>query len=446
MLPKPTTKIFSLPLNGRSLRSLALHNSRWLALAADGAGLAIAATVCHDARRSNGWERQLRDVFVAGVGQTPITKDPQSRGRHLGAAAVKAALADAEIEPGRIGALYVGNMLSGVLAHQQQLGGLIADYTGLTGIEAVTIEAACASGGAALRVAYQAVAGGMHDAVAVCGVERMTHVERDEVTRALATAADWELEGVCGESFLSLNATLMRAYMDKYGVTAERFAPFAITAHRNALTNPNALLHKPLDMETYLASRVVADPIRLFDVSPVCNGASAVILAAPHVVASLLKAGKVRIAGSALSTAPLALARRADPLDLTAVTSSTQQAMKQAGVGHDDIDLFEPHDAYTIMTALTLEAAGFAGAGAGLDYADSARIGLRGELPLATFGGLKARGHPVGASGCYQVVEAFLQLTQRAGANQVQDAAVALVQNIGGTGATVVTHVLTRES
>jgi len=391
----------------------------------------------------------LRDVFIAGVGQTPITKDPQCRGRYLGAAAVKAAIADAGLEPSRIGALYVGNMLSGILAQQQQLGGLIADYTGLAGIEAVTIEAACASGGAAVRVAYQAVAGGIHDAVAVCGVERMTHVERDAVTRALATAADWELEGVCGESFLSLNATLMRAYMDKYGVTAERFAPFAITAHRNALTNPNALLHKALDLETYMNSRIVADPIRLFDVSPVCNGASAVILAAPHVAAELANGPRngprVRVAGSALATAPLALARRTDPLDLTAVSSSTQQAMKQAGVGHDDIDLFELHDAYTIMTALTLEAAGFARAGTGLDFADGVRIGLRGELPLATFGGLKARGHPVGASGCYQVAEAFLQLTERADANQVPDAGVALVQNIGGTGATVVSHVLTRE-
>jgi acetyl-CoA C-acetyltransferase len=384
-------------------------------------------------------------VFIAGVGQTAVTKDAERRGRYLGAAAVEAALADAGVERERIGALYVGNMLSGILAQQQQLGGLIADYTGLDGIEAVTVEAACASGGAAVRVAYQAVAGGMHDAVAVCGIERMTHVDRDAVTRALATAADWELEGVCGESFLSLNANLMRMYMDKYEVAADRFAPFAITAHQNALTNPNALLHKPLDLETYLASRVVTEPIRLFDVSPVCNGASAVILAAAHVAARLPSRGRVRIAGSALATAPLALARRRDPLELTAVTSSTRAAMKQAGVSHDDIDVFEPHDAYTIMTALTLEGAGFARPGAGLEYADSARIGLRGELPLATFGGLKARGHPVGASGCYQIVEAFLQLAERAGPNQVPDAGVALVQNIGGTGATVVTHVLTRE-
>jgi acetyl-CoA C-acetyltransferase len=389
-------------------------------------------------------ERNLRDVFIAGAGQTAVSKDTQTRGRYLGAAALGEAVRDAGIEPDRIGALYVGNMLSGILSHQQQLGALLADHAGFAGIEAITVEAACASGGAALRLGVQAVAGGSYDAVAVCGVERMTHVERGVVTRALATAADWELEGVCGESFLSLNASLMRAYMQRYGVAAERFAPFAVTAHRNALTNPNALLHKPLDLEMYLAARIVAEPIRLFDVSPICNGAAAVVLVAPHVAAR--HKARVRVAGSALATAPLALARRADVLDLTAVTSSTRQAMTQAGIDHDDIDLFEPHDAYTIMTALTLEAAGFAKPGAALDYADTARIGLQGELPLATFGGLKARGHPVGASGCYQTVEAYLQLAGRAGANQVQGAAVALVQNIGGTGATVVSHVLARDS
>jgi len=391
------------------------------------------------------WRRGLREVFIAGVGQTPVNKQHDVRGRYLGATAVKAALGDAGIEPSAVGALFIGNMLSGILANQQQLGGLIADYTGLNGIEAVTIEAACASGGAAARMGYLAVAGGAYDVVVVCGVERMTHVERDTVTRALATAADWELEGVCGESFLSLNATLMQCYMDAHGVESERFAPFAITAHRNALTNPNALFHKPLDLEHYVASRLVAAPIRLFDVSPICNGSAALVLVAGDAAAALPRGARIRIAGSALATAPLALARRPDPLRLTAVERSTQQAMRQAGIVHADVDLFEPHDAYTIMTALTLEAAGFAAPGGGLDFADEARIGLCGELPLTTFGGLKARGHPVGASGCYQLAEAFLQLTERAGPNQVPGAGIALVQNVGGTGATVVTHVLARD-
>jgi acetyl-CoA C-acetyltransferase len=236
----------------------------------------------------------------------------------------------------------------------------------------------------------------------------------------------------------------MRAYMEKYGVAPERFAPFAINAHRNALTNPAALLHKRVDLPTYCAARMVFDPIRLFDVSPVCNGAAAVVLVAPHVARELARQPTIRIAGSSLATAPLAASRRSDPLDLTAVTQSTHKALAQAGVEHRDVDLFEPHDAYTIMTALTLEAAGFAPPGRGLEFADVDRIGLDGELPLTTFGGLKARGHPVGATGCYQLVEAYLQLAERAGPNQVANARIALTQNIGGTGATVVSHVLER--
>src|SRR5690606_24483815 len=163
-----------------------------------------------------------------------------------------------------------------------------------------------------------AVGGGAHELVVVCGVERMTHVDHDTVTRALATAADAELEGSKGESFLSLNARLMRAYIDRYGVEPERFAPFAIVAHRNAMANPNALLHKPIDLQGYLESRVIVDPIRLFDASPVCNGAAAVVLASADALARLGKrtGPKIEIVGSASATASLALARRADPLHL----------------------------------------------------------------------------------------------------------------------------------
>jgi acetyl-CoA C-acetyltransferase len=189
---------------------------------------------------------------------------------------------------------------------------------------------------------------------------------------------------------------------------------------------------------------LVADPIRLFDVSPICNGSAALVLASAEVAAHLRHGARIRIAGSASATAPLALARRADPLRLTAVELSTRQVLQQARIERSDVDLFELHDAYTIMTALTLESAGFAAAGEGLDFADENRVGLNGELPISTFGGLKARGHPVGASGCYQLVEAYLQLAAAAGPNQVPDAALALVQNIGGTGATVVSHVLAR--
>ena len=387
----------------------------------------------------------MRDVFVIGVGQTAVHKDGDVRGRYLGAQAVRDALADANLPAAEVRALYVGNMMAGLLARQQQIGGLVADYAGLIGVEAATIEAACASGGAAARMGYLTVAGGAHDAVIACGLERMTHVDHDTVTRALATAADSELEGGGTESFLSLNAKLMRAYMQKHGARAEDFAPFAITAHNNALTNANALLHKTVDLDAYMESRIIVEPVRLFDASPICDGAAALVLASREVAERLqTRRPLVRIAGSAAATASLALARRPDLLHLQAVETSTRAALEQAGVAHRDVDLFELHDAYTIMSVLSLESAGFAAPGTAPKLAHEARLDLTGDLPIATFGGLKARGHPVGATGIYQIVEAYLQLAGLAAANQVRDARVALAQSIGGTGATVVSHVLQR--
>jgi acetyl-CoA C-acetyltransferase len=386
----------------------------------------------------------VREVYIIGVSQAPITRDPAVCGRDLAAAAVREALVDAGIEKERVDALYVGNMTSGLLAAQQQLGGLIADYAELTGIDAVTIEAACASGAAAARMGYLTIAGGMNDIVVVCGLERMTHVDRDTVTRALATAADWELEGARGESFMSLNAQLMRRYMERHGATAYDFAPFSINAHRNALANPNAVFHKHVDLDGYLASRIVIDPIRVFDASPICNGAAALVLASADVARPLGNGARVAISGSAAATAPLALQRRADVLRLDAVEISTREALEQSGARHADVSFFELHDAFTIMAVLSVESAGFADPGTGTRLGTEGRIGIDGDLPLTTMGGLKARGHPVGATGVYQLIEAYLQLTGAAGENQVARAELGLVQNVGGTGATVVTHALRR--
>lgn len=387
----------------------------------------------------------MRDVFIIGIGQTPITRDAGVRGRHLSARAIRDAIAHAGVDKDRVDALFVGNMTAGILGQQTQLGALVADYAGLEGIEAANIEAACASGGAALRIGYTTVAGGMNDLVVVCGLERMSHADRDTVTSALATAADWELEGRRGESFPSLNAQLMRAYMLQYDLQPEQFSPFSILAHANATTNPNALFHKRIGIEDYLASRVINDPIRLYDVSPICNGSAAVVLASADVARSLdPNAPRIQIAASAAATAPLALARRSNILLLEAVTAATRAALSAAGIGHRDIDLFELHDAYTIMSALTLESAGFAEPGTATQLAAEGRFELGGELPISTMGGLKARGHPVGATGVYQAVEAYLQLTGKAGPNQVPNAQTALLQNIGGTASTVVNHILRR--
>jgi acetyl-CoA C-acetyltransferase len=390
----------------------------------------------------------MRKVYVVGVGQVPVSKQGQERGRYMAARAITAALGEARLEPREVTALIVGNMMSGMLAQQQQLGALFADVAGLRGVEAATVEAACGSGAAAARWGYMCVAGGFHDVAVVCGMERMTHAPKETTTASLATAADWELEGCMGESFLSLNATLMSSYMKAWGVGARDFAHFAINAHRNALGNPNALLRKAVDMEAYLASRLVAAPVKLLDAPPICDGAAVIVLATEEVARSAERAGRpmVRVRASAIATDSLALKGRRDVLTLDGAALSSARALEQAGVGRGDIDLFELHDAYTVITALSLEAAGFAERGRGVHFGKDGEIAIDGRLPISTMGGLKARGHPVGATGIYQLVESWLQLAGQAAPNQVQDAEVAMVQNIGGTGATVVTHILGREA
>lgn len=388
----------------------------------------------------------MRDVYLIGIGQTEVNKDADIRGRYLAKSAIEQALGHAGIDKEMIGLLVVGNMMSGILANQQQLGALVADVAGMRGIEAATVEAGCASGASAARWGFMAVAGEIHDAVVVCGLERMTHAPKQDITAALATAADWQLEGIKKQSFISLNARLMRLYMDAYKVEAKDFGHFAINAHRNGFTNPNAFLKKQVDMDMYLNSRVLDDPIKLFDAPPVCDGSAAVILASEAVAKSAHRQGlpMIKITASAIGTDCLALDSRADPLELSGAKISSERAYKQAGIKPADVDIFELHDAYTVITSLSLEAAGFAAKGQGVHFGKDGAIAREGKLPISTMGGLKSRGHPVGATGVYQLVETYMQLTETAGENQVANARLALVQNIGGTGATVVSHVLQR--
>jgi acetyl-CoA C-acetyltransferase len=379
----------------------------------------------------------MRDVVIIGIGQTPVGEHWEKSLRHLAHDAIMAALQDAGIETAD--ALYVGNMLSGQLAGQEHLGALIADFVGLRGIEAMKVEAACASGAAALRVGLMAVASGMQDVVLVCGVEKMTDALSDEVTSGLATAADQEYEVSQGISFVGLNALLMRRYMYEYGVTKEQFAPFTVNAHRNGVNNPYAMFRSPVSESAYARAGMIADPINLLDSSPVCDGAACVVLAP----ASKYRAkAKAQILASAVATDSLAVHDRRDPMTMDAVMLSSQKAYAEARLTPADIHLFEVHDAFSIMAALSLEAAGFAPRGRAVDLARAGEIAIGGRLPIATMGGLKARGHPVGATGVYQIAEVVTQLTGQAGANQVKGATIGMAQNIGGSGATVVTHIL----
>jgi acetyl-CoA C-acetyltransferase len=362
----------------------------------------------------------------------------------MGGAAITAALADAGIPANVPRALYVGNMLSGMLSSQQHLGPLLANAAGMELVESATAEACCGAGGAALRWGYLAVASGAYETVVVAGVEAMTHVETAVATAGLATASHRGKEGGKGATFVSLNGAIMREYMARYGVRHAAFAPFAVTAHANAMTAAHATLKVAVTPESYEGSKVINIPIQLMDASPICDGAAAVVLTScPLIAAGAHGRGPVRIAGSSASTDILAVEDRPDILRLPAVTRATESALALAGLQRSDINIFELHDAYTIMACVSLESAGFAPYGQGTAWAAEGHIGLRGSLPMATFGGLKARGHPVGATGVYQAAEMHRQLTRRAGANQVEGTRTALTQNIGGSGASIFTMALT---
>jgi acetyl-CoA C-acetyltransferase len=379
----------------------------------------------------------MRDVFIVGLGQTPVGEHWELGLRELGAAAIAEALEDARMS---VTALCVGNMLGGSVNGQENLATLLADAAGLLPLEAWKVEAACASGAAAVRAGALAVASGAHDAVVAVGIEKMTDAAPDSVTSALATAADQDYEASHGLSFLALSALMMQRYLHETASTREDFAPFAVSAHQNAATNSRAMFREAITTEAFCRSPLVASPIGVLDAAPVCDGAAAVVLCSKE--ALLAHHRPVRIAAAAVATDTMTLAGRDDILILSSAARSASQAFERAGRAPGDIDFFEAHDAFTIITALSLEACGFARRGEALKLAAKGCFARGGCLPISTFGGLKARGHPVGASGTYQIVEAALQLRGEAGKNQVPRARRALTQSIGGHGSVAVTHLL----
>ena len=382
----------------------------------------------------------MREIAIIGIGQTVIAEHWEKSLRMLAGEAVLAAMADAGRDS--VDGVFVGNMLSGALNHQENLGALITDWVGMRGTEAVKIEAACGSGAAALRAGLMAVSSGEMDSAVVVGVEKMTETVGPQTTAALATAADADWEAAQGVSFVAINALIMRRYLHEYGWKHTDFAAFSINAHANALENPCARLHERITTADYNRARMVADPINLLDASPIGDGAAAVVIV-PAEAARRSGRPLITIAGSASATDSLAVHDRRDPLWLAAAAESARKAYAQAGVGPTDIRVFELHDAFSIMAALSLEACGFAERGQGPRLALDGQIGPQGRVPLATRGGLKARGHPVGATGIYQIVEVVQQLRGEAGATQVPgEPKIGMAQNIGGSGATILTHIL----
>jgi acetyl-CoA C-acetyltransferase len=383
----------------------------------------------------------MREVALLGVGLTAVDEHWDRSVIDLAGEAIRPALEDAGVE--RVDSLIVSNMLAATGGGGQlNLGAQIADWCGLRGIEAYKVEAACGSGGAAFRAGLAAVASGQLDVALIVGVEKMSQTVGSVTTAGLATAADADYEAAHGPSFIALNALIMRRYLHVYGWKHEDFAPFSINAHANAAKNPMARLHHPITVEDYQRARMICDPISLLDSSPIGDGAAAIVLGPATALGVGGRRKRVTVVGSAAATDSLAIHDRKQALRLEAAERSSRQAYGQAGLGPQDIDLFELHDAFSIMAALSLEACGFAEPGLGPRLGLDGAILPAGRLPVATHGGLKARGHPVGATGVYQIAEIARQLWGEAGPNQVSPARIGMAQNIGGSGATILTHIL----
>jgi len=385
----------------------------------------------------------MREVAVLGIGLTSVDEHWDKSLRELAGEAALAAMQDAGVT--RVDGIFVGNMMGGAANHQQHLGAYIADWIGMRYAESLHVEAACSSGGAAFRSAVMAVASGELEMALAVAVEKMTDSPSDEITAQLATASDADWEAGNGLSFVALNALIMQRYMHEYGWKHEHFAPFSINAHANAVHNPCARFHEPINEAAYLKSPLVADPITILDASAIGDGSAAAVLVPVEMLKQSGYPHIIRVVGSAAATDTIAVHNRRDPLWLSAAEKSARQAYNQANITPGEINLFELHDAFSIMAALSLEACGFAERGQGPRLALDGEITPKGRIPIATRGGLKARGHPVGATGMYQVVEVIQQLRGQAGGTQVENARIGMAQNIGGSGSNIITHILRRD-
>ncbi len=392
----------------------------------------------------------MTDVIIAGIGQIPVGEHWEASLRSLAVKVMRSAIQDAGgLRPQ---ALYVGNMLAANLSHQAHLGTLLADFGGLrfddkehrAGIEAETVEAGGASGGAALRQAYLAILSGYVDVALVVGVEKFTDMVGPDVEAAVATVQDADYEAIQGLTPTAQAALLARRYMHEFRAPVDALAGFPLTAHANAAGNKNAMYRKAIALDAYQKAEPVSDPLNMFDVAPNADGAAALLLARRELLPQGFSHPLVRIAASASASDTLGLHDRPNPLWFTAAQVSVERVLAKAGVACEQVDLFEYHDAFSIYAALCLEAAGFAPAGQGWKLAANGSIALTGQIPCATLGGSKARGNPGGATGVYQAVEAVMQLRGQAGPNQIPDARLALIQCLSGPASLAVTHILER--
>ncbi|MCK4893391.1 MAG: thiolase domain-containing protein [Calditrichia bacterium] len=365
------------------------------------------------------WGMSLRDMFVQ---------------------AALRAIEDAGVD--KIDGMYIGNMTAGLFNGQEHLAALMADYLGTDAIPAARVESACASGGLAVKMGYMDVALGMSDVVLVGGVEKMTDVGTDEATFALSTAADQDYEVYQGITFPGLYAIIARAHMDSYGTTREQLAQVAVKNHEHGAMNPVGQYPFKISVESVLKSVMIADPLRILDCSPITDGAAALLLCPVEMAKKLSKKPAVKIIGIGHATDSIALHSRKDVTSLPATAKAAKMAFKMAGTDINKIDLVELHDCFTIAEICVIEELGIIEKGKGGTAAESGLTRLGGKIPVNTSGGLKSKGHPVGATGVAQVVEIVTQLRGEAGPRQVDKARIGLTQNMGGSGGSTLVHIM----
>jgi len=378
----------------------------------------------------------MREVAIVGAGMTNFGEIWDMSIRDLFVEAALGALEDARADT--LDSIYVGNMSAGLFVGQEHLGPLLADHMGMRGVPATRVESACASGGMALRSAFFEVASGASDLVLASGVEKMN--DGADVTAVLATASDQEEEVYYGVTFPGLYAMIARAHMEAHGTTEEDLSWVSVKAHRNGAKNPRAQFRREMSLEDVMSSSMVAAPLRLLHCSPVTDGAAAVLLC-PLDRAKEFTDRPVKILASGAATSSLALAHRDDPAFLDVVELAGRRAYEMAGIGPDEVDLAEVHDCFAIAEICCVEALGFMEKGKGREGARDGTTDLGGRIPVNVSGGLKAKGHPVGATGIAQAVTVVEQLRGDAGALQVEGARIGLAQNMGGSGASSTVHI-----
>lgn len=379
----------------------------------------------------------MREVAVIGTGMTNFGELWGKSIKDIFVEAALGAIESAGID--HIDSMYVGSMSSGLFVGQEHLGAVMADYLGQNPVPATRVESACASGGVAFRAAYHEVASGASDFVLAGGVEKMT--DGADVTAALATAADQEYEVYQGVTFPGLYALIANAHMHQFKTKREHLAQVAVKNHLNGFNNPNAQFRSKITVDQVLNSTLVADPLRLLDCSPVTDGGAAVILC-PMEIAKKFKGTPVRVKATSQASGTIALHSRKSLTTIEAVKIAAEKAYKFAGLKPSDIDFAEVHDCFTIAEIVATEDLGFFKKGKGGFAVAEGKTSKDGIIPINLSGGLKSKGHPVGATGIAQIIELHEQLTGKAGKRQLKNAKIGLTQNMGGSGASCVINIL----